>query len=193
MKDLHVGKSILRYFYRWGGSELTVYFCSQGVNTGILETMMKWYKVTQLIMSQSCILCKSTLTRENNSLSQISYLVFKHILCDAQKVIFVTGQREFQQLIYFLRSFWTTFLQKFGLLPFLCTSKFTFPKAPQHYWSFRVVGFFWFFFLLEVPGFQQFAYTPVAGRHLSPSCNKAGEDEQSIQFSRHRHCFKLKS
>lgn len=45
----------------------------------------------------------------------------------------------------------------------------------------------------EVPGFQQFAYIHMAGGNLSPSCNKAAEDEQSVWFSGDRHCFKLKS
>lgn len=112
---------------------------------------------------------------------------------------------KFQQIIYFLLSFWTT-------LPGYCLS-----SKHQIYLPQKLRGIIGALIFLMEENIQQFCsrscytfvaspacivglwlstfgiYTHMADGNLTPSCDKAGEDKQPVWLSGNKHCFKLKS
>lgn len=150
---------------------------------------MRWCKVTQLMMSQSHLLCKSTSTVENKYLLHTAYLVYKHMFGIHRMSFLCLNRFSFQQIIGLLISFWTTllgyrlsskqvyllqkllgtigaliFLKEENIHPFCSSSRYYFVASP----GYTVDSW------LSTSGI----YTHVADGNICPSCDKAGEDKE---------------
>lgn len=166
---------------------------------------MRWYKVTELMLSQSRLLCKSTPTAENKYLFHTSYLVCKHLFGMYRMSFLCLNRFRFQQIICLLISFWTT------LLGYQLSSK-------QVYLPQKLLGIIGsFIFLKKEENIQHFCssscyyfgaspgytvdpwlstsgiYTHVADGILCPSCDRTGEDKQPVWLSGNKHCFMLRN